>query len=111
VEDQTTLLRSAMHYGISLEKRPVPTAEDVSARVSERLIVMLENLFRERTNLERERLQRFIPLVQELAREEPELLAMFVDEVYLDQLNASEEVASPPEAAEPRSRRGPRRKK
>ena len=117
VEDQTTLLRSAMHYGISLEKRPVPTAEDVSARVSERLIVMLENLFRERTNMEKERLQRFIPLVQELAREEPELLAMFVDQVYLDQLMASEEDASPPvesstlEDAKHRGRRGPRRKK
>jgi ATP-dependent RNA helicase DeaD len=90
VEDQTNLLRFANRYGISLEKRPNPTAEDVSERVSERLIVMLENLMRERSNLERERLQRFVPLVHELAREEPELLAMFVDQVYMHQLEASD---------------------
>ena len=119
VEDQSNLLRFASRYDISLEKRPVPTAEDVSERVSERLIVMLENLMRERSNLERERLQRFIPLVQELAREEPELLAMFVDKVYTSQLHTAEEEAEPMEPAESESesepqesgRRRPKRKK
>lgn len=86
VEDQADLLRAAARYGISVEKRPLPTPEDVSERISERLIVVLENMMRERSSLERERAKQFVPLVQELAREEPELLAMFLDDVHTREL-------------------------
>lgn len=90
VEDQASLLRAASHYGIEIEKRPVPTADEVSARVAERLTVVLENKLRDRSNLERERMQQFTPLVKELANEEPELLAMFLDDLYRDKLAETE---------------------
>lgn len=82
VEDQANLLRAASHYGVDIEKRPLPTDEEVSERVAERLTVLLENKMRERTNLQRERARQFIPLIKDLAEEEPELLAMFVDDLY-----------------------------
>ncbi len=91
-EDETDLLRAATRYGISVEKRPLPTPEDVSNRVSERLTVILENRLRERSNIERERAQQFVPLVQDLAREEPELLAMFIDEIREKDLHAPKTV-------------------
>lgn len=81
-EDKHKLLSIARRYDIDLEEHPVPSNEDVQNRVSERMTVVLENLFRDKSNLERERLQRFVPLVGELAAEEPELLAMLVDELY-----------------------------
>lgn len=88
-EDETDLLRAATRYGISVEKRPLPTPDDVSNRVSERLTVVLENRQRARSNMERERAKQFVPLVQDLAREEPELLAMFIDDIREAELHAS----------------------
>ncbi len=90
VEDQANLLRAASHYGVDIEKRPLPTDDEVSTRVSERLTVILENKMRDRTNLERERARQFIPLIKELATEEPELLAMFVDDLYRESLGRFE---------------------
>lgn len=89
VEDETDLLRAATRYGVPVEKRPVPTPDDVSKRISERLIVLLENRVRERSSLERERSLQYVPLVQELAQEEPELLAMFIDEIHMKELGSS----------------------
>jgi len=90
VEDQANLLRAASHYGVQIEKRPVPTSEEVSTRIAERLTVILENNLRDRSNLERERMQQFTPLVKELADEEPELLAMFLDDLYQTMLAKAE---------------------
>ncbi len=90
VEDQANLLRAASHYAVQIDKRPVPTADEVSARVAERLTVVLENNLRDRSNLERERMQQFTPLIKDLANEEPELLAMFLDDLYQETLAQSE---------------------
>lgn len=90
VEDESDLLRAATRYGVPVEKRAVPTPEDVSKRVSERLIVLLENKLRERSGLERERAKQYVPLVQELAQEEPELLTMFIDQVHQEELRTSQ---------------------
>ncbi len=81
-EDERALMAIAHRYDLALEKMDVPSQEDVEKRVAERMIAVLEERFREKTNLERERLQRFVPLVEELAEEEPELFAMLVDDVY-----------------------------
>ncbi|MDX1418841.1 MAG: DEAD/DEAH box helicase [Rubricoccaceae bacterium] len=70
-------------YEIDMEWREVPTDEEVGGRTGERLTVLLEDEMRDKTNLERERLRRFVPVVQSLVAEgEPELLAMLLDEVY-----------------------------
>lgn len=102
--DERALLSLTRKYGIETEKLPVPTEEDVEKRVSERMIALLEEQLRERTNLEKERLRRFLPLVKELAAEEPDALAMLIDRLYHTSLHsgpdltASEEL--PPEGPE-----------
>ena len=73
--EERTLTSIARRYGIELERRPVPEDEDVERRVAERMTVLLEARLRSLSNLERERLRRFVPLARELATEEPEILA------------------------------------
>lgn len=87
VEDERNLLSISNRYDIQMQKTPLPSPEDVSARVSERMTVMLEGMMRDKTNIEKERLGRFVPLVRELVAEEPELLAMLVDAIYMRQLH------------------------
>jgi ATP-dependent RNA helicase DeaD len=95
IETETTLKRLAHKYGIQMERGEMPDDEDVAGRVSERMTVTLESRFRDKSNLNRERLQRFIPMVEELAREEPELLAMLVDDLYHQTLHTSAVVSDP----------------
>ena len=85
--DERNLLGIARKYGIELDKQPAPTDEDVETRVSERVMVQLEDQLRALTNLEKERMKRFLPLVKELAAEEPATLAMLVDRLYHESLH------------------------
>ena len=101
VEDETDLIRSAMRYGVPVEKRSLPTPEDVSARVSERLAAALESRLRERTNMERERIRQFVPLVRKLAREQPEILAMLANDILGDQEEGPRRKAKPGAAQNP----------
>jgi ATP-dependent RNA helicase DeaD len=87
IDTETNLKRTTQKYGIDVERGEEPTDEDVAARVSERMTVTLESRYRDKTNMKRERLQRFVPMVEDLAREEPELLAMLIDELYHDTLH------------------------
>jgi len=79
-------------YDIEFDKLPLPTDEEVAERVSARLVVLLEEELRNKSRMERERMRRFVPLAQRLiAEEEPELLAMLLDEYYHESLHAPEE--------------------
>ena len=85
--DAPALRGIARRYSIPLEEMPVPTEEDLAARVSERLTARLEDDMRDRTRLERERQARFIPVVERLVAEgEPEILAMLLDRVHQQSL-------------------------
>ncbi|MDX1545924.1 MAG: DEAD/DEAH box helicase [Rhodothermales bacterium] len=106
-DDEHRLQSIARRYGIELVKREIPEPDDVSARVAQRMVVHLEERMRKKSNLERERLQRFIPVVQELVREEPELLAMLIDELYHEHIHEQET----PEDAAPRLSEDERRLK
>ena len=110
VEDETDLIRSAMRYGVPVAKCPVPSPEEVSARVAERLTVVLEKRFRKRTDAAREHARQFVPLVEELAREEPEILAMLVSDIAGNREQAPQAKAPQPErlaaALEKRFRNG-----
>ncbi|SHK28387.1 DEAD/DEAH box helicase [Rhodothermus profundi] len=83
--EEARLQAIARQYDIPLERRTLPTPETVAERVAERAVALLEDRYRERTSLDRERLARFVPLVTQLAQEEPELLAMLVDELYVQE--------------------------
>ncbi len=98
--DERNLLGIARKYQIELEKQPVPTDEDVETRVAERMMVQLEDQLRELTNLEKERMKRFLPLVKELASEEPATLAMLVDRLYHESLHRGAESYVEPERLE-----------
>src|SRR5690606_2450929 len=120
-QDEPVLREIVRRYDIDMEYRDVPSDDDVAARVGERLTNLLDDRLREKTNLDRARLQRFIPVVRELVAEgEPELLAMLLDEAYQRSLHrapvpmpepaAPEAEGAAPEAEAPTQRRKGRRR-
>jgi ATP-dependent RNA helicase DeaD len=78
------ITRIGAHYGIEFVERPVPQSEDVANLVGQRLVGQLEAQLRERDRLKVERMQRFIPLVEELSESEEgrSLLVMLLDDTY-----------------------------
>jgi ATP-dependent RNA helicase DeaD len=58
------------------------------------MTVLLEEKLRDVSNLERERMRRFLPMVKELAAEEPEVLALLVDRLYHESLHEVPETSS-----------------
>jgi len=78
-------------------QRPVPTDEDVSTVVADRLTALLEARFRDRDRLKAERSQRFIALARTLAEnaDESELIAMLLDDYYQQTLHAPPEEPPP----------------
>lgn len=108
--EERNLLGIARKYNIELEKQPVPTDQDVETRVAERMMVRLEDRLRELTNLEKERMKRFLPLVKELAVEEPSTLAMLVDRLYHESLHRGAETYEAPQRLEKDKSGGVRRR-
>ncbi len=108
LDDEHRLLSVARRYDFELEKRDMPEQQDVEARVAQRMVVVLEELMRAKSNLERERLQRFIPMVEDLVHEEPELLARLIDELYHDRMHRT---PAPKEATDGPSQSDSRKKK
>jgi ATP-dependent RNA helicase DeaD len=82
--EKPLLDRIARHYEIELEKRLIPSDEDVAGVVAERLTALLEARLRDRDKLQTERSQRFTPLARELAEQEDELpiITMLLDDYY-----------------------------
>ena len=101
VLERVELKGVAKRYGIVLEKGVLPTDEDVQAVVSDRVTALLEAKLRGLDNLVRERMARMMPLARKLAygEEDPETLAMLLDEYYQKTLH------SPPEMPLARARR------
>ncbi len=95
------LERTARRFSIKIERRELPTAEDVQTVVGERVTALLENKLRNRDRLQLERMDRFIPLARALAGSEDELpiIAMLMDDYYQQSLHAPVQ----PEGAPPRS--------
>ena len=82
--EERQLTRIGAHYDIEFQQQTVPQDEDVENLVAQRLIGQLEARLRERDRLQIERMQRFIPLVEELAGDEEgqKLLALLLDDTY-----------------------------
>ncbi len=99
------LERIASRFKIHFEEIKDPTEEDVTAIIEERLTAILEKKYRKLTNLQRERVSRFLPLVKKYAEDEESLalLAMLLDELYQPTLHGRP--AEPETAAEPRRER------
>ncbi len=77
-------------YSIDFEEKDAPSDEDLEKVVSERLIAQLESRLRGCSNLELERMRRFVPMAKELGESNggAALVAMLLDESYRANLNA-----------------------
>jgi ATP-dependent RNA helicase DeaD len=97
--EKRQLKRIGAHYQIEFEERRIPQDEDVENLVSQRLIGHLEARLRDRDRLQTERMQRFVPLVKQLAEEEDglSLLTMLLDDTYHTWMHKPPEL--PPDSA------------
>ncbi|MAT40000.1 MAG: DEAD/DEAH box helicase [Ectothiorhodospiraceae bacterium] len=122
--EEKKLLAIAKQYNFPIEKRELPTEEEVSSRIAERLIVTLEDDMNELSIMERDRVKTFLPLVDQLAKDEDSrlLLARLLDRAYLQDLHTApvqmevrpEKEAAPKKEQQKKPRRGrrkPRQKK
>ncbi|WP_319584237.1 DEAD/DEAH box helicase [uncultured Pseudodesulfovibrio sp.] len=110
------LERIAARFKIHFEEIKDPTEEDVTGIIEERLTAILEKKYRKLTNLQRERVSRFLPLAKKYAEDEESLalLAMLLDELYQPTLHgkpAAPETAPEPRRERPARERGGRNRK
>ncbi|MDH7515341.1 MAG: DEAD/DEAH box helicase [Bacteroidota bacterium] len=87
--EEKRLLGIARQYHFEIVKRPLPTPEEVAARTGERLLVQMETEMLTLGLMDRERLQRFLPLAQSLASTEEgfQLIALLLDRAYIQGLH------------------------
>ena len=96
--EQLALKRIAKRYGIDMQKKEAPSEEDVRTIVSERLTIMLESRYRGMDGMQKERMQRFLPLAEALAKSgEHHLTAILLDEMYHNALHAAPDLPPPTE--------------
>jgi len=96
------LRRIAKRFSIDFLERPAPSDEDVQNIVSQRVTASLESQLRSRDLLQKERMERFIPLARTLSESEDELplIAMLLDDSYQPTLHIRP--PEPPAARLPR---------
>ncbi len=82
--DRAMLHQIADRFSIDLQERPMPTDDDVADLIGQRVTARLEAELRTRGQLERARLERFLPLARSLGEVDDEavLLAMLLDDYY-----------------------------
>lgn len=88
IMEKMELLRIAKYFKVPLTQYTAPTDEEVSTAVGTRVTALLEARFRQLSGLERERMKRFEPLVQNLSDpEQAHLLTLLLDDCYQKNLN------------------------
>jgi ATP-dependent RNA helicase DeaD len=107
------LKKIARHYKINMEVRQLPDEEAVQRLVAERLTVLLEDQRRDLGGVERERIERFLPLAKSLAESEDELdlISMLLEESYRASIHAPPVQPEDGPPAEPAAEREPDRKR
>lgn len=90
--EKVELMRIARRYEIHLEERPLPTDDDVQQIVAQRTTAILEARLRNRDRLQTERMQRFLPFLRSLEKEDEALssLAMLLDDFYHQEFHISQ---------------------
>jgi ATP-dependent RNA helicase DeaD len=102
--ERRELNKIAAMYKIEFMERDAPSDEDVATIVGQRMTAHLEAQLRGRDKLKAERMERFIPLAQELAQSEEgrTLLAMLLDDVYHEAVHKRTISETLPPAEKPR---------
>ena len=97
------LERIAARFNITFEEIKDPTDADVTAIIEERMTAILEKQFRKLTNIQKERVARFLPLAKKYGEDEDTLalIAMLLDEIYQPTLHGK--------PAEPKTRPAPQK--
>ena len=87
--EERKLTGISRQYHFELEKRTLPSDEEISQRVAERVLVQLEAQMLTLSLTERDRLNRFLPLVNQLAGNDEArmLLALLLDLAYVQGLH------------------------
>ena len=102
--EKSELQRLGKRFGIEFEHRPLPTDADLTNLLLDRLTLELEAHLRTRDNLQVERIERMMPVVNALCERdgEPLVLAMLLYDFHQGLLKKVPEVpALPPPAQEP----------
>jgi ATP-dependent RNA helicase DeaD len=109
--EQVKLKRIRDKFGVDLEERPLPTDEDVTELVAERLTAVLESDLRQRDILQKERLHRFLSLAKTLGEslEGQSLIAMLLDDIYQQTLKAATVPSEPTQRPEKQERKEEKR--
>jgi len=110
--EEIELEQIAKKFSIPVIEHQVPADEELETLISQRAVFLLESRLRKADNIQKERMQRFMRTVGELAANDDSraLLAMLVDEFYQSTFHAPLEqpseklldVARPAAASEPR---------
>ncbi len=82
--EESKLLGIAKRYGFVVEKFELPTDDEIQQRLTERLIVRLEDQLNDMAMMDRERVRRFLPIAEQLGTDDEMrmLLAMMLDQSY-----------------------------
>ncbi len=82
--DEHQLREIRRKYSIVIEEKQLPSLDQVSARVRERTMVLLEEQVRDSGSIDRERADRFVALAEELSSHEEgqRIFALMLDEFY-----------------------------
>jgi ATP-dependent RNA helicase DeaD len=82
--EESKLLGIAKRYGFTVEQYELPTDNEIQQRLTERLIVRLEDQLNDMGMMERERVRRFLPIAEFLGTDDEMrmLIAMLLDTSY-----------------------------
>lgn len=88
--EEIELEQIAKKFSIPMVEQPLPADEELETLISQRAVFLPEARLRKADNIQKERMQRFMRTVGELAAndESRALLAMLVDEFYQDTFHA-----------------------
>lgn len=88
--EESKLLGIAKRYGFTVEQYQLPSDDEIQQRLTERLIVRLEDQLNDMGMMERERVRRFLPIAELLGTDDEMrmLIAMLLDESYQSGLAA-----------------------
>ena len=88
--EEIELEQIAKKFAIPMVEHPIPADEELETLISQRAVFLLEARLRKADNIQKERMQRFMRTVGELATNDDSraLLAMLVDEFYQDTFHA-----------------------